>query len=450
MRAFVTRHERLSIGLVLLLGLLIRLPAVPVDIHAVNDVRWFMEWGRTARDFGFPAVSQRVEDGVGLYPPLSLWILYVLATIESLVPPALRGGDTLLISLVKLLPVIADLCLAALVAWLVRGRGPVIAVVGAAAIALNPAFIYVGGAWGQIDSLYSLFLVASVALLARTPTAASIAGAWTGWAFAALVRVQGLLLLPLVLVVSLRDAGWRRTLLGGSVAVVIALLLFLPWLHDGLGRYLSTISRVEAHTTENALNAWYVLGIGRRWSDVRRIIGPLTPRILGYVLVLLVAGFVAIVLWFRRAQVGLALPAAVLSMAPFMVLTAMRGRYLLVALPFLILLALGWDRRHVLPRAGAVAMLVIITQTINLLAYLPPDPSLWGSFMDKHAGGALLPLVRLLAMLAAVINVGVFLWLLASLARAARRPVDASGVAADASATTAATLPTSTTDTIAP
>lgn len=155
MRAFVTRHERLSVGLVLLLGLLVRLPAVPVDIRAVDDVRWFMDWGRTARDVGFTGVSDHIPDGVGLYPPLSLWIMDILASVESLVPPALRGGDTLLISLVKLLPVIADLCLAALVAWLVRGRGPVIAVVGAAAIALNPAFIYLGAAWGQIDSLYA-------------------------------------------------------------------------------------------------------------------------------------------------------------------------------------------------------------------------------------------------------------------------------------------------------
>jgi len=434
MRAFVTRHERLSVGLVLLLGLLIRLPVVPVDIRppgASHDVRWFMEWGRTAHDVGFTAVSDGMADGVGLYPPLSLWILYVLASIESLVPQALRGGDTLMISLVKLLPVLADLCLALLVARLVRARGPVVAVVGAAAIALNPAFIYVGVGWGQIDSLYSLFLVASAALLARAPTTARITGAWVAWVCAALVKVQGLLLLPLVLVVSIRDAGWRRALVGGIVAATIVVLLFLPWLQGGLPRYLETMSRVEAHTTHNALNTWYVIGLGRRRSDVQRIIGPLTPRLLGYALVLLVAGFVAVVVWYRRAQVGIALPAAVLAMAPFMVLTGMRGRYLLVAVPFIILLALGWDRRHVLPRAGTVAVMVIITQTINLLLVVSPDPSLWRDFMDPHARGTLLTFVRGVAFASAVANVAIFAWLVISLARVARRPPDVARLTPD-------------------
>ncbi len=430
MHAFVTRHERLSIGLVLLLGLLIRLPAVPFDLRAVHDVRWFMEWARTIHDAGFVTVSEHIQDGVGLYPPLSLWLLGALATLESLVPASLRGGDGLLISLVKLLPVIADLALAILIAWLVRPRGAVVSMVGAAAIALNPAFIYVGGAWGQIDSMYALFLVATTALLVRS----RFAGAWATWALAALVKVQGLLLAPLLLVVSVREGGWRRSITGMVVAVGIGILLFLPWLSGGLPRYLETMTRVDAHTTTNALNLWYVIGLGRRPSDLHRIIGPITPRLVGYGLVLLVAAFVAVTAWYRRAQVGLALPAAVLGMAPFMVLTGMRGRYLLVVLPFLVLLALGWDRRGVLPRAGLLAVAVTTTLTINLIAFLPPDPSLWARFTEAGASGPLQPLVGGLALGSAAANVVVFAWLLISLARAAWRagpvqgpPLNASG-----------------------
>ena len=210
----------------------------------------------------------------------------------------------------------------------------------------------------------------------------------------------------------------------GVPAAIIAVVLFLPWLPHELRRYFETISRVEARTTVNALNAWYVVGLGRRRSDVHRIIGPLTPRLLGYGLVLLVAGFVAAVVWLRRPRVGLALPAAVLAMAPFMVMTGMRGRYLLVVLPFLILLALGWDRRHVLPRAGVVAVLVVITQTINLMGYLPPDPSWWPRFTEQGATGAMATVVRSLALVSAIVNVVVFGWLLVSLGRAARRPPD--------------------------
>ena len=216
------------------------------------------------------------------------------------------------------------------------------------------------------------------------------------------------------------------------LALLITVLLFLPWLPDDLRRYLETINRVEARTTINALNAWYVVGLGHRWSDAHRIVGPLTPRLLGYALVLLVAGFVAVVVWARRQRVGLALPAAVLAMAPFMVLTGMRGRYLLVALPFLILLALGWDRRHVLPRAGWVVVLVVVTQTINLMGYLPPDASWWPRFTDSDATGMVAMVVRALALGSALVNVAVFCWLLVSLARAAGRSPEAGSSTDDA------------------
>jgi hypothetical protein len=232
---------------------------------------------------------------------------------------------------------------------------------------------------------------------------------------------------------------------GAAAAAIIVVLLFLPWLPDELARYLETISRVEARTTVNALNVWYTIGLGRRWSDVHRIIGPLTPRLLGYGLVLLVAGFAALVVWFRRAQVGLALPAAVLAMAPFMVMTGMRGRYLLVVLPFLILLALGWDRRHVLPRAGTVAVIVVITQTINLLGYLPPDPSWWPRFTNQTASGSLALLVRSVALVAAVCNLFVFGWLLTSLGRAARKMPSVTTIDPDAPVS-----PSLVTDTIDP
>ena len=421
MRAFVTRHERLSVGLVLLLGLLVRLPAVPFDLHMVNDVSLFMEWARTVHGAGFVALSDPFPSGFDLYPPLSLWLLGAIGTIESLVPPSLRVGDHLLISLIKLLPVISDLCLAALIAWLVRPRGPVVAVIGAAAIALNPAFIYLCIGFGQIDSVYTLMLVVTVALLSRPRVASS----WITWAAACLIKLQGLLLAPLLLVVSLRDGGWRRTTLGIFLALCLGVLMFLPWLPSALPRYVETMPAVIPRTNIWALNFWYLNGLGRRMSDMHQILPHVRLRYIGYGLVLLVGAYVAVIAWYRGAKVGLALPAAVLGMAPFMVMTSMRGRYLLPALPFLVLLALGWDRRGVLPRAGLLAVVITITLTINLLSFLPPDQSLWIKFTWSGPGGVLQPLVRGLDLGSAVANVVVFAWLLVSLARAARRSPDA-------------------------
>jgi dolichyl-phosphate-mannose-protein mannosyltransferase len=423
MRAFVTRHERLSIGLVLLLGLLVRLPAVPFDLHLVNDVSLFMEWARTVHGPGFVTLSDGFPSGSDLYPPLSLWVLWAIGVIESLVPPSLRAGDHLVISLIKLLPVISDLCLAALIAWLVRPRGPVVAVIGAAAIALNPALIYLCIGFGQIDSVYTLMLVATVALLRRP----RVASAWLTWAAACLIKVQGLLLAPLLLVVSLRDGGWRRTTVGIFLALCLVVLLLVPWLPSALPRYVDTMIAVIPRTNVWALNLWYLDGLGRRISDTHHILPFLTLRRIGYGLVLLVAAYVAVIAWYRGPRVGLALPAAVLGMAPFMVMTSMRGRYLLPALPFLVLLALGWDRRGVLPRAGLVAVVITSTLTINLLSFLPPDKTLWIMFTRPGTGGVLQPLVRAFDLGAAVANVVVFAWLLVSLARAARRSPDGEG-----------------------
>lgn len=74
---------------------------------------------------------------------------------------------------------------------------------------------------------------------------------------------------------------------------------------------------------------------------------------------------------------------------------------------------------------------MIITQTINLVGYLPPDVSWWPRFTDSDATGTMAGVVRLLALGSALVNVGVFGWLLVSLARAAGRPPDVDGTTAD-------------------
>lgn len=420
-RGFVTQHERLSLAIVLGIGLVLRLPTLPMDTRAVPDVQLFIDWGRTARDLGFVAVSDTIPERYNLYPPLALWLLRGLASIEAFVPPALRGGDTFLIVAIKALPLIADLALAYLIARLVRARGAVASVVAAAAIAWNPALIWLGAVWGQIDSVYTFLLVASVAAFER----AAVLRGWIAWAAATFIKVQGLMLAPLAMTASLRDAGWRRTLIGCLAVLAMGALLFAPWMSGGVSRYLEALTLVQPRTTFSALNLWYVIGLGGTWPDTRPIRWHITPRIIGYVLVLAVAAFVMLAVWTRRARVGLALPAAILAMAPYMTMTGMRSRYLIVVLPFLVLLASGWDRKAIVRHAGWVAGLVTAILLFNLVGYVPPDASWWLPFTSTKVGPPLQPLIRLTALAAAIGNTLVFTYLLASLWRAARRePAD--------------------------
>ncbi|MFL5735533.1 MAG: hypothetical protein ACJ78Q_20440, partial [Chloroflexia bacterium] len=201
-----------GVAVVLLIGLLARLPLLAVDLRTSADVQIYQQWARAIAAHGLVEVYDHTTTH---YPPLLLYLFGAAASLAG--PPALSATSTdspALIALLKLPSLLADLLTAALLAWALRARGPTIAVAACALYALSPAVLYVSSIWGQTDSVYTLFLVASVVALDR----GAYGPAWVGYALALGTKIQSIALAPLLLGLASFRAG-RRGLAACTVGV---------------------------------------------------------------------------------------------------------------------------------------------------------------------------------------------------------------------------------------
>ena len=312
------RGGRLAIGAILVAGLAVRLPFLGSATSVSGDPRLIGEWVDLLVGGGTRALLDGSGDLV-LYPPLAiagLWLGGVIATAAGgLVPEALVGHVV-----VRALAIAGDLALALLLVKLLAGRPRWLHASAAAAVALNPDFWYVAGPGGQIDSVYVACMVAAVATAGATGRPAT---SWVGAAAAGLWKLQGLAVAPLVGARAIVDHGWVRAVAGAVLAGALGLALLLV-LFPGpdLGSYLGRLVPRPGPATVSAFNGWYLLTRdlgGQPHGVLAGLSEPLVQR-LG---LLALAGITAFVVWGvlrepRRA--GLALPAATLSLAPFVVM----------------------------------------------------------------------------------------------------------------------------------
>ena len=416
-RSAAAKHEGRALAAILLAGLLVRLPFAFFNAHVSVDMGIFVEWARAIADHGLVAMTDNVH--VVVYPPLSMLLIGAAGVVSASLSAALDVGNGLLVFLIKLPPIVADIGLAWLVARMLRGREPRVRLVSAALIAFNPAFFYLSAVWGQTDSVYVFFAVAALAALGRR----AIETGWLAYGLAVASKVQPLLLAPVIVIGSLRARQPGRLATGVAIACLLLAALTIPWLAGGgAATYLGNLWGLTPRLDDSATNLWYLLRLGDTTQLAlasQHPVGlPVPASAIAYAMLAAVAALVCGALWWHRAAVGLVLPAAILGMAPYMLLAGMRERYLLPALPFALLFAAGWEKVEQRPRGAWLAFLgVTLAQTVNLLAIAPPDRSLWsGLFLDQTAGPLARP-IELLSLAAAAVNTLVFAWLLTALLR---------------------------------
>jgi len=209
------------------------------------------------------------------YPPLYMLMLYLAAWIRDIA--GIGYLSEMHIVLVKLMPIIFDLALAALVYGIAKKHaGTRIALMCAAICALNPAAIVDSAAWGQIDSVFTFFTVLAAAMLC----ARSYAAALPVIVIAMLIKPQALLFAPLGLFALvtdiLRHEDRKNALIQAGIGLgagVAMLLIFafafhaegvspIEWL---IGQYSGTMQGYP-RITINAFNLYQLLGLN--WVEL--------------------------------------------------------------------------------------------------------------------------------------------------------------------------------------
>lgn len=409
-----SRH-RLLLALVLASAFIVRLPLITES--RTLDTRIFVRWARLANEGGLAHVY--AAPGVN-YGPVSVLLLAGAARVEAWLPFSWRTGDRALIALIKFFPIASDVLTAALIATLVRRwkpDRPDLGVWAAFLYAFNPGIWYTSAYWGQLDSIYTLLLVAAVAALmdGRLPIA------WGLYVLSLAVKIVGVSLAPLIVAWSLVRNGVRATLSGFAVAGAVALTVCAPWLIAGridellLRAFVNPLAE-PPRIVVSAYNLWYLLLTGRV-HQVSSQIGlgglPISYQTAG---VAAFAAFAAAIVTMavRRSPTPIA-PAAVLSLGIFTLSTQMHERHMFPALPFVLLAAARCiDRSSAGPdRIGTWSQtsapwwdygLLSATFFFNLYTIAPVAPALYGNLVAATADTPLLKTLKVLSLVAAGLN----------------------------------------------
>jgi len=189
---------------------------------------------------------------------------------------------------------------------------------------LNPAVIFDSAYWGQTQAIHMLFMLLSLGAIHGR------AYGWAGGTLAAaiLTKPQALAIAPLVLLLTVRERGTLRLLIGSAVAT---LMITAPFILAG-----NSASVVEEYTQTtkfhpfiavNAHNFWWFVTGGKGWSHDTDSVGPLTFRVVGLLLFSCAMLLSLLVVWRDREK--LFLVAAYDALAFFMLNTQIHENHLL-------------------------------------------------------------------------------------------------------------------------
>ncbi len=361
-----SRRSRVGLAVGLLVAAILRLALLPtVGLRADTDQ--FVGWVHQLAT-GLPiGEAYRLDLS---FPPVMVYVFWALAHLVPTFATAADAGDVAARIAIKAPAAVADIGLALGVAYLLRER-PRWAIGAALAVAFLPLTWYVSAWWGQFESIYVLLgLLAAILVLADHPIPAAAA-----LGLAVMTKPQALPFLVPFAAYALGRYGWRRAAVFGVVTGAVAAATWLPFLVDGgPSRYLGNLGHYQdgpfAVLSLRAWNAWWLIQEpatgGDFLADTGQLLGPLTPRLLGYALAGLGELAVFLAVLRRPTRDGLLLGLAASVLVAFCFLTTMHERYSYGAVIFL---AAAMSGRV---RAAAWAVLAVAA-TANVIAAIPPS-----------------------------------------------------------------------------
>ena len=351
----IKRNQYISIALILFFAFLVRMYLSTLQGFEF-DISLFRTWSRGVH---FTGISNFYHGVKSDYPPLYIYILWAVGAFYKLfISSSFDIQSPVFTILLKTPAIIADIATALLIFLIVRKYGSFnMSFLSMTVYAFNPAIIYNSAIWGQVDSVYTLFLM--FALMEFVSGKPMIAG--TSLALGILTKPQSLVLVPLFALIMLKKHSLltfvKVSIASFTVFVLVALPFYLNTSIFGLFRlYFSSYTQYPFNSL-NALNIW---AFGGLFQPDNKIFLFLTYRIWGYLLFSLLFIYVAYIITKRKDDRSIYIATAILFFGFFMLFTRIHERYLFsLFAPLAVAMAL--DRR-----LSYVYLLATITFLFNL------------------------------------------------------------------------------------
>ncbi len=335
-------------------ALILRLVLVALPIGFFIDIQSFQAWAIKLAEAGPTKFYESIWSD---YPPGYMYVLWALGGIHHFVTWSLGNlyalaGHTapqfngLLVFLVKMPGVIADILNAWLIFKILEGRVSQRTAYRAAIIyAFNPITFFVSAIWGQMDAVLLSAMLGAIYFMLKNRLVPAILLT----ALAVLIKPQGLFLVPAIVATQWYRHSIGKWLLGIVGGIVGGWALILPFTvlsakHPGfLGPVTFMWEKMMAtagtypYSSVNAFNLWMPT---KMWQPDSRLFLNIEHRYVGLALLVGTIGLVFWSVYKNRAQMRaskVALVAAIVLLACFLLPTRMHERYLFPAVGMLAL-----------------------------------------------------------------------------------------------------------------
>lgn len=360
---YTTKNQYLSVFLILFFALILRIYLSQFGGYEL-DINHFANWSQEVYNNGFSSFYQNTGAD---YPPFYIYILWILGAISHIF-----NIDTHI--LLKFPAIIADIATFLLIFQISRRYTTFnVALLSVSLYVFNPAIIYTSTIWGQVDSIYTLFLLFAVhEFISDKPIISS--GLFI---ISILTKPQSLVLLPFFIFLLYKKYSLSGLIKYIIISLIMFIFLSMPFyvnisFFEIFKLYISSYSQYP-FTSLNAFNFWTLFGMFRP-DNITFLFSFLTYRIIGYLL--FSTFFVYIIYCYNKINNNkmIYLSSALLFFGFFMLMTRIHERYIFPIFAFLIIATI-FDKRlyliYILSTLTFFANLYLVFEEVRIGAQIP-------------------------------------------------------------------------------
>ncbi len=377
-----TKNQYLLLSIILSFALILRIFLSQSEGY-ILDITYFTNWSQEVFNNGFNNFYQNFGAD---YPPFYIYILWIIGAISHLFNIDIN-------ILLKFPTIIADISTSFLIFHIAKKYTSFnIALFSAIIYAFNPAIIYTSAIWGQVDSIYTFFLLFAVyEFVSDKPITSSML-----FTLSVLTKPQSLVLAPLFVILIIKKYSYKMLVKLACISTVIFLFLSKPFYIDSsvseiFKLYISSYTEYP-FTSLNAFNFWALFGMFKP-DNITFLFPFLTYRMIGYLL--FASLFIYVLCFFlkRNDEKMTYLCSSLLFFGFFMLFTRIHERYLFPMFVFLVIANIFDKRLYI------VYILLSITFFANL--YL---------VFEEVKTGVQIPMSMFIVTYSTLINIILFIY----------------------------------------